>query len=185
MVSAAASADPPAYFRARAVASYSGRMRDLIHAFKFSDRHDCRRLFGRWLAEAGKDLIADADLVVPVPLNRWRLLSRRYNQSAILAKELARQTGLTYAPSILHRAKRTTSQVGLTRRQRQDNVLGAFTVANSSPSAIKGRNVLLIDDVITTGATANACARVLLRAGATRVDTLALALVTDTAHVPL
>ena len=94
MVSAAAVAHPPAYGRARAVAHYSGAMRTLIHQFKYADRHDARALFGRWLAEAGRDLIAGVDVVVPVPLSRWRLLSRRFNQAAILAQELSRQTGL-------------------------------------------------------------------------------------------
>src|SRR5262245_40981709 len=89
MVSAAAVADPPAYGRARAVARFSGVMRDLVHGLKYHDHHHARRLFGRWLSEAGADLIRDAEVVVPVPLGRWRLISRRFNQSAILARELA------------------------------------------------------------------------------------------------
>jgi predicted amidophosphoribosyltransferase len=95
MVSAAAAAQAPAYDRARAVAHYSGAMRTLVHQFKYSDRHDARSLFGRWLAEAGRELITGTDVVVPVPLSRWRLLSRRFNQAGILAQELARNTGLT------------------------------------------------------------------------------------------
>jgi ComF family protein len=179
MVSAAATADPPAYDRARAVAHFSGSMRALVHQFKYADRHDARALYGRWLAEAGQELLADADLVTPVPLSRLRLLSRRYNQSAILAGEVARQTGLRLDLHALKRARFKRPQVGLTRDQRRRNLAGAFLVPHRRRQALEGRNVLLVDDVITTGATAEACARVLKRAGAARVDVLALALVTS------
>ena len=185
MVSAAAVADPPPYGRARAVAAYSGQMRELVHALKFNDRHDVRRLFGRWLVEAGKELLADADVVVPVPLSRWRLLKRKFNQAAILAAEIARLTGLTFEPTALRRTRATPSQVGLTRNQRRENVAGAFSVPQSKRTKIEGRNIILIDDVITTGATIGVCAEVLRRAGARNVDVLALALVTNAALVPI
>jgi ComF family protein len=181
MVSAAAAAHPPAYDRARAVAHYSGAMRTLIHQFKYADRHDARALFGRWLAEAGRDLIDGINVVVPVPLSRWRLLSRRFNQAAILAQELSRPTGLAVGLHLLQRARFTKPQVGLTRDQRRRNLGGAFRVPRSRQASLEGRNVLLIDDVITTGATVEACARTLKRAGAARVDVLALALVTNEA----
>jgi ComF family protein len=184
MVSAAAIADPPAYDRARAVAHYTNVMRTLIHNLKFRDRHDARRLFGRWLAEAGAGLIGEADVVVPVPLGRWRLLQRRFNQAAIVAHEVARHAGLAFEPLALVRPRATRTQVGLTRRQRHENVRGAFAVPSSRSACIRGRNVLLIDDVITTGATAGACAKALKKAGAAKVDVLALALVADLALVP-
>lgn len=180
MISAAAAADPPDYDRARAVAEFSGTMQKLIHGFKYSDRHDARRLFGRWLTAAGATLVAEADLIVPVPLNRWRLLNRRYNQAAILAHEVARQAALRAEPLALARIKATPRQVGLTTAERVKNVAGAFRVPPAYRDAIKGRYVLLIDDVITTGATANAAARALKSAGAARVDVLALAVVTHT-----
>jgi ComF family protein len=179
MVSAAAAADPPAYDRARAVAHFSGSMRVLVHQLKYADRHDGRTLYGRWLAEAGQELVAGADLAMPVPLSRLRLLSRRYNQSAILAGELARRTGLRLDLSALRRARFKRPQVGLTRDQRRRNLSGAFVVPRRRHAAVEGRNLLLVDDVITTGATAEACARALKRAGAARVDVLALALVTS------
>lgn len=185
MVSAAAVADPPPYGRARAVAAYAGQMRDLVHDLKFNDRHDVRRLFGRWLAEAGKELVADADVVVPVPLSRWRLLKRKFNQAAILGSEVARLAELPFEPMALCRTRATPSQVGLTRRQRQENVAGAFAVPAREQAKIAGRNIVLVDDVITTGATVGACAKVLKRAGARNVDVLALAIVTDTALVPI
>jgi len=171
-------AKPPAYDRARAVAHFSGAMRTLVHQFKYADRHDARALFGRWLADAGRELLAGADLVVPVPLTRWRLLSRRFNQAAILAQELARRTGLPSNPHVLRRTRFARTQVGMTHDQRRRNVAGAFQVPRLRRSVLQGRNVLLVDDVITTGATAEACARALKRAGAARIDVLALALVT-------
>lgn len=180
MISAAAAADPPDYARARAVAAYEGVMRRLIHDLKYHDRHDARRLFGRWLVEAGGGLLGDAAAVlVPVPLSRWGLIKRRFNQAAILAHEIARETGHAVIPRALVRTRRIRSQVGLTRQQRRENVRGAFRVPERQRRHIAGRRVILIDDVITTGATARACARALRRAGAAEVDVLALALVTD------
>ena len=181
-ISAAAAAHPPLYDRARAVALYDGVMKDLIHGFKYSDRHDARRLLGRWLAEAGRELLQDADMIVPVPLKRVRLISRRFNQSAIFAREVARRSGVTCAPQAIVRIKRTPSQVGLTHDERKRNVRAAFQVPQrTGTSSVDGKNVVLIDDVITTGATVEACARVLRRAGAARIDVLALALVANPA----
>lgn len=179
VISAAAEADPPVYDRARAVARFDDIMRDLVHDLKFHDRHDARRLFGRWLADAGRDLLAGADLVVPVPLNRIRLLQRRFNQSAILAQELSAVTGVPNDPFVLVRTRRTAPQVGMSQRQRRQNVAGAFAVAPGKGIQVTGRNIVLVDDVITTGATVDACARALRQEGAARVDVLALALVCD------
>lgn len=179
MISAAAAADPPDWDRARAVARFDGVMRTLVHDLKFRDRHDATRLFGRWLVEAGAVLLEGADLIVPVPLTRGRLLSRRFNQSAILALEVARLTGIAADPLALIRTRRTAPQVGLTRQQRRDNVAGAFAVLHGRHAHISNANIVLIDDVITTGATAGACARALKKASAARVDVLSLALVTD------
>ena len=177
-ISAQAEADPPEYDRARAVAQFDGVLRDLIHQLKYGDSHIARRLFGRWLAEAGAELLRDADLIVPVPLDRWRLLKRRFNQAAILSQELHRMTGAAWDPLVLLRAKRTSTQVGLTRDQRRHNVQSAFEIHPARTTAVEDRAIVLVDDVITTGATVEACARVLKRAGASRVDVLALGLVT-------
>jgi ComF family protein len=185
MISAAASAAPPAYGRARAVASYDGLMRDLIHDFKFRDRHDLRQLLGRWLQEAGRDVLPGATMVVPVPLGRWRLVQRSFNQAALLAQDVARTGKLQFAPLALVRVRKTRPQVGLTRLERHKNVSGAFAVPNTWKASIDGQNIVLIDDVITTGATVGACATALKRAGAARVDVLALALVTDTGVTPI
>ncbi len=179
MISAAAEADPPDYDRARAVAAFDGPMRDLIHDLKFRDTHDARRLFGRWLSEAGADLIADADVIVPVPLAHLRLISRRFNQAQILAAELARRSGKPVDAFALRRSRATRHQIGLSRSERRRNVAGAFSVAPEAWPSISSMAVLLVDDVITTGATASAAARALRKAGARQVDVLALALVTD------
>jgi ComF family protein len=176
-VSAAALVQPPLYHRARAVGLYTGPLRDLIHDLKFHDRIDQRRLLARWMLAAGTDLIAAADLIVPVPLARLRLLQRRYNQAALLAEEIARASGRAVDPLALARIKPTRPQVGLSEVQRQLNVRAAFRVPAGHRAAVSGRRILLIDDVITTGATVNACTRALLRAGATHVDVLAVALV--------
>ncbi len=185
LISAAAAADAPAYDRARAVAHYSGTMRALIHRFKYADYHTPRSLFRRWLTNAACELVAENDFVVPVPLHRSRLIARRFNQAAILAADLAAATGLHYAPQVLQRRKRTISQVGLTRHQRRINLQGALQVPRRAAGMVNGANVLLVDDVITTGTTINNCARVLKRAGATRVDVVALAMVTDDSRINL
>jgi ComF family protein len=147
-----------------AVARFDGVMRDLVHDLKFRDRHDARRLFRRWLAEAGAGLLADADVIAPVPLTRWRLLGRRFNQAAILADEIARERGVRMEPLALLRTRRTRPQVGLTRAQRRKNVSGAFAVAPGHADRISGAKVVLVDDVITTGATLRAPPRGLARA---------------------
>jgi ComF family protein len=183
--SAAAIAAPPAYDRARAVARYSSTMRDLVQSFKYRDRHESLPLFGRWLVKAGEELLPETELLIPVPLHRAKLWSRRFNQSALLAARVGRASGIPVAYSLLQRVKRTSRQVGLTAEQRRRNVAGAFRVAPQAGNRLKGKRVLLVDDVITTGATVEACARALRRAGAVRIDVLALARVVEPAAFSL
>lgn len=180
-LSAAAIASPPVYDRARAAAHYSDAMRELVQSFKYRDRHEGLALFARWLAKAGAELLADADLIVPVPLHTTRLWRRRFNQSAMLAVALGRLCRVPVDCFALMRVRPTASQVGLTADQRRRNVAGAFRVDKDNAPRIKGRKLVVVDDVITTGATAEACARVLKRAGAARVDVLALARVVEPA----
>jgi ComF family protein len=177
-LSAAAMAAPPVYDRARAVAHYSGLMRRLIHDLKFHDRDDLTVLLGGWLMGAGKELLADADLIVPVPLSRTRLLRRRFNQAARLGSEVSARTGVPMDALSLVRVRAIASQVGLSRSERQENVRGAFAVREMRRDRIDGRRIVLLDDVVTTGATAAAATRALRRAGADRIDVLALALAT-------
>lgn len=177
-ISAAASAAPPAYDQARAAAQYSGLMRRLIHELKFHDRDDLTRLLGGWLVDAGRDILPAADLIVPIPLSRSRLLRRRFNQAARLGGEVSRRTGVPADPLSLVRVRSTPSQVGLSRRDREENVRGAFAVREDRRGRIEGRRIVLIDDVVTTGATVSAATRALRRAGADHVAVLSLALAT-------
>lgn len=178
-VSAAALAAPPDYGRARAVAAFDGVMRDLVHGLKYRDRPEGCRLFAQWMAVAGAELLEEADVLVPVPLHWSKLWARRFNQSALIAREISKATDVPALLNVLRRVKRTPSQVGLSPGQRRRNVRGAFIVPDHLAGTFAGRHVLLIDDVITTGATADACARSLRAAGARAVDVLALARVTD------
>ena len=166
-------AQPPRFERARAVLRYDDGSRPLILRFKHGDRVGAAPHLARWMVRAGADLLAEADVIVPEPLHRWRLLQRRFNQSALLAKAIARQSGRPWLPDTLRRARYTLPQGRLNARDRRRNVQGAFRVTD--PDRISGRRVLLVDDVLTSGATIDACVATLLRAGATAVDVLTLA----------
>ncbi len=180
LLSPAAIADPPVFARARAVCRFDGTARELVHRLKYGDRVELSLTLGRMMAQAGRELVAEADLVLPVPLHRTRLWRRRFNQAAALAQVVARETGRPLAATALARIRRTRQQVGLTRAQRADNLQGAFHVPAAMRGQVEGGRVLLIDDVLTTGATVNAASRALLRAGATAVDVLTFArVVTD------
>jgi ComF family protein len=127
------------------------------------------------MRDAGRDVLAGADCLVPAPLSRRRLVARRFNQSALLAGRLSRLTGLRHEPMVLKRVRETASQVGLSRHERRVNVRQAFIVPPARRADVAGRRIVLIDDVLTTGATANACAEALLAAGARGVDVLTAA----------
>jgi ComF family protein len=174
---------PPPFVRAVAAAHYQGRMKDAIHALKYDRLHPAVRELGRVLAQAIAQLEADTPqemLVIPVPLHRIRYAQRGFNQSRSLAREALRTLvrthpawRLTLAPSALMRHKATSSQAGLSPRERRINLRGAFSV--SDPAAVQGRDILLIDDILTTGATARAAALALRRAGAASVWVATLA----------
>jgi ComF family protein len=171
---AACLARPPAFDRARAIVAYDEASRGPILSLKHADRLELVPGFSQWLARTGRQIIEESELIVPVPLHRTRLWRRRYNQAAELARALGRQTGKAVATEALIRSRATESQGAMaSARARRRNVLGAFQVRE--PALVEGRNVLLIDDVLTTGATAEACARALKRAGAAKVQILALA----------
>lgn len=169
-------ADPPIFDRARGVALYSGPARDLVLKLKFSRRRDLVDPMGRWMARAGRELLDTESLVVPVPLHRLRLWQRRFNQAADLGRSAASSSGASFVPDLLRRTRRTRQQVGLDASARKRNVRGAFEIRSGKEALVQGRKVVLIDDVMTTGSTVAACARVLRSAGAQSVDVLTFAI---------
>jgi ComF family protein len=164
---------------ARAACLYDEHASDLILKLKHADRTDLAGLFARWIARAASDLLPDIDGVIPVPLHPWRLLRRRYNQAAEIARPLARRAGIAYLPGALVRRRATPTQAGRSGDARRRNVADAFEVAAGWRSRLGGRRLLLVDDVLTTGATADSCARALKAAGAARVDVAVIARVKE------
>ncbi|WP_374368259.1 ComF family protein [Dongia sp.] len=172
---ASCAATPPVFDRARAVFRYDENSRDLILAFKHADRTSSAPAFANWLARAGAELLAEADFIAPVPLHWSRLFTRRYNQAALLSLALGRLSGKKVVPDLLIRRRATPKQGRLGRLARQRNVAGAFALNPRRHDLIAGRRILLIDDVVTTGATIAGCARALRQNGAGGIDVLALA----------
>jgi ComF family protein len=163
------------FARAVAYGSYDGALRDLVHLLKFSGVRPAGNVLGRMLAEAMSTLASDFHqswvLVIPVPLFKRKRRQRGFNQAEVIAHHALRSSALgsqlELAPDLLVRARDTHSQIGLTDHQRRENLRGAFVV--SHPEKVRGREVVLVDDVYTTGSTASECARVLHRAGAAKV----------------
>ncbi len=172
--------DRPPYDRARAVMVYGDFSRKLVLAFKHADRTDTAPGLARWMARMGRELISDADVITPVALHWTRLFQRRYNQAALLAGVLGRETGVPVVQDLLIRKRKTPPQGRLGAAGRRRNLKGAFRINAKHLETVKDKRVLLVDDVLTTGATASASAVVLLRAGAKAVDVLTLARVVRT-----
>jgi ComF family protein len=185
ILSMEAIADPPAYRRARAAVRFDDVARTLVHALKYGDRLDLAPMMGCWMAMAGRSLTAEADAIIPVPLHWRRYWARRFNQSALLAEAIAKVSQVPLVLGALKRVKATPQQVGLSQSARALNVQGAFRVSPSGKAAVAGRRLILVDDVITTGATIDACARALLRAGAAEVNVLTFARVVAAARPPI
>ena len=179
ILSMEAIADPPAYHRARAAVRFDEISRGLVHGLKYGDRLDLAPMMGRWISHAGREILAEADALVPVPLHWRRQWARRFNQSAMLAAAIADESGVPIAAGALKRVKPTPQQVGLTRAERATNVQGAFKVPPEGKPLVAGRRLVVVDDVLTSGATVEGCARALLRAGAANVDVLVFARVAD------
>ncbi|MEQ8601825.1 MAG: ComF family protein [Marivibrio sp.] len=168
-------ARPPAFERARAVFAYDEASKSMLLDFKHGDRTDLAPTLAAWMARSGTELLATADVIAPVPLHPKRLWRRRYNQAGLLTQRLSRICARPAVLDLLQRTRDTPSQGAFSAKGRERNVAGAFAVRPARRPAIQGARVLLIDDVYTTGATAEACAKALKRAGAASVDLLALA----------
>ncbi len=165
----------PPFARARAVFRYDEASSALIKKLKYNDETLLAATFCPWLLQAGRELIAVCDTVVPVPLYYWRYVRRRYNQASLLAGVVAKTAELAFLPDALLRTRSTAPQTGLTRKERAENIEGAFSINPRLKERIKNRRILLVDDVFTTGVTLSACAEVLLEAGAGQVCALTLA----------
>lgn len=167
--------NPPAFNKARSVMVYDDQSRGLFLGFKHGDQTHMTPAFIPWLERAGKDMLEKADFLIPVPLHRWRLLKRRYNQAAIIAQYLSKETSVPVLIEGLVRLRATASQGHLNINERAKNVRQAFAVPQKLSPQLKGKNIVLIDDVYTTGATVNECVKTLLDAEAAEVNVLTLA----------
>ena len=172
-------AQRPPWGRARGALRYDAHARTILLPFKHGDRTEHARPLAQLMFRAGSQLLQDADLLVPVPLHRGRLRARRYNQAALLARAIARLSGHAVLPDALRRVRATRPLGELSAEQRAATVKDAFAIRQTRAPRIAGRHILLIDDVMTSGATSAACTHILLAAGATGVDVLVAARVPD------
>ena len=167
--------DAPSWSQGRAVVLYKERGRNIVLSLKHGDRLDIAKVIGKWMINSGADIIGDCDLIAPVPLHWLRLLRRKFNQSAELARPVADAYGLPYVPDLLVRHKQTKMQKDMPRVERIENLSRSVKMNARFADRVKGKKVLLIDDVMTTGATLRACSSVCLAAGATGVNVLVFA----------
>lgn len=175
IVSAAAIANPPPFARARAALSYDGVAQQMVLSLKFGDRTELAPVMARWMMRVGSELLADADVVVPVPLHRARFFQRRFNQSAELARALCALSDKPFLPNGVLRIRATRQQTGLGAREREENLRGAFQVPAKARIDVQGKRILVVDDVYTTGTTVAALAKTLRQAGAAQIDVLTFA----------
>ena len=175
ILSAQAIADPPPFDRLRSAAVHDEAVRNLVHGLKYRDRVDLAPMMAGWMLRASDGAVEACDAIIPVPLHRSRMLSRKFNQAAELARHLGRVSGKPLLPATLLRVKRTEQQVGLGARAREENVRGAFAIARGRENDVFGKRIVLVDDVYTTGATVAAATRVLRKAGASDITVLTFA----------
>jgi ComF family protein len=167
--------DPPVFTQARMALKYNDASRSMILGFKHADQTHAVKAFTPWMMKAGAPFLPQADLLAPVPLHHWRLVSRRYNQAALIAQDISRHCAVPSCLDLLQRVRATPSQGYLKAAERHKNVKNAFALNPKYKDAIKGKKIVLIDDVYTTGATIKECTKVLLKQGAGAVYVLTLA----------
>lgn len=171
------------FSRVRSAIVHKGVAQALVTRLKYGDRVELASFMANWMISAGREIIDDCDFIISVPLHFRRFLKRRYNQSAELARYIAGAQKKNFKPGWLVRCRHTRPQVNLSARERKLNVLNAFEVPDKVKKYLKGRSILLIDDVFTTGATATAAATTLKRAGARQVDVLTFSRVLNEASI--
>lgn len=164
----------PEYTRARSVMLYDDASKRMVLGFKHSDRLHAVSAMAIWMKRAGEEFWETADVIVPVPLHRWRLFARRYNQAALLSMEIGKLAKKTVGVDVLQRKRSTQSQGHLNRQQRKANIAGAIEINPRENNDIAGKTIVLVDDVLTTGATVNECSRILRKAGAANIYVLTL-----------
>ncbi len=174
--------NPPVYYQARSAMIYNDVARQMILAFKHGDQAHLASAFVPWLLQAGREMLDQADYLIPVPLHYWRQVKRRYNQSLLISRALGASSQVPVMAKGLVRHRSTPSQGGLSAAARMDNVKDAFRVLPSYETMLAGKKVILVDDVYTTGATVQACSRALLDAGAAQINVLSLARVLSSGH---
>jgi len=163
------------YLQARSLFKYDENSKSQILALKYHDKTALAPIFADWLTRIASELADKDPLIIPVPLHYYRFVARRYNQAALLAYALGKRTGLKVLPDTLIKKRKTPPQEGLSRKQREDNLRGAFAIGKNKSALLKGRSVILIDDVMTTGATIEACCRTLNDAGVRDIYILTIA----------
>ncbi len=183
--SAAAEADPPPFDRARSALIYNDMAQTLVSQMKYGDKPELARFCARLMVTACAEILDGDPVLVPVPLYRWRQWQRRYNQATELCRAVALRSGCDMVAGRVTRKRRTRQQVGLSADQRARNVAGAFAVDPDFLAAAGGRRVVLVDDVITTGATVKALTRELRRAGVDQIDVISFARVVIGAEMPI
>lgn len=165
--------NPPPFTVLRSVFAYDENSKNMIINFKFFDNLNYVRVFAKWMYQANTDIFKNADIIIPIPLHKMRLFKRKYNQAALLSKEINKLSDLPYAPLAIKRVRHTTPQAGLSLKQREKNLKNVFSIVDRE--IIKNKIVILIDDVVTTGATARSCSQEILNSGAKEVRVLSLA----------
>lgn len=176
---------PPPWRRGIAVMEYEGAGRAMVLALKRYDRLDLAPAMAHWMQRAAAELLPATDIIAPVPLHPSRMFKRKFNQSAELARPLAEAAGLAYLPDLLARVRRTASQQGKDRVERIENLKAAISATPRHRESLIGKRVLLVDDVLTTGATLSACTEACMAAGAKNVNILVLARVEPHRNIPI
>jgi ComF family protein len=164
---------PPPFTSARSVLLFNPMARKLVHGVKYHDRLELIEMLSSWMQRSGQEMLKKSDMLIPVPLHWTKLFTRKFNQAGELARALAQKTKKPFRPHTLKRIKRTPSQTGLSRFERAKNMQSAFAIKNEAD--IKNKVIVLVDDVLTTGATLYACTNALLKGGAKEVHVLTLA----------